>query len=505
MTSATIWILTFALLDDNSWCQRAIHEIILRDSDHVHATVSYQVDLPIDLVRQHAVVKPGDWIRLLLPFGMRPNGLLLNVDFSGVSRQPTALLLREKGSKLQAGYLAHISGSQEQPLDGKLWEGISAYTTSTWREYYAREHPNIWQGLSESWRLRLLRIFEFFAADRVKEVKRSWRISALVKYLNEEIDSNIAGNQVTSNDVEVWLERMSAAKTKLEAALGEGPDNESASDCVLLAVPFVPVEFEYVEDIGLLVDEFCEAVEAMDLDIARLVAEYGRRWQVVVDTVVPVGRLCSIKMTDQRPWITAPSKLLKQQLVFGEAATTHVEIRTADPGVEIYKPRVQDVGGEKSGPDLVHERRDTPDAITFYAAKPAPSEGDFLGPLDPERTRTIVNVAVRARASRGQQLLFLWLFLLIVAGGIAILLLPEGIQLVGSLTLLIFPLTLAGVVVLTREATSLAERLLRWWRILLVLAVTLIWILTLVRLLGMPDVTDTELDSDSIAQLVQKI
>ena len=77
--------LTFALLDSTrDWRQRAVHEIVLRDSDHVHACTAYQIRLPLEIIRDYEPgANEGDLMRLLLPFTVRSNQLLLNVDFEG--------------------------------------------------------------------------------------------------------------------------------------------------------------------------------------------------------------------------------------------------------------------------------------------------------------------------------------------------------------------------------------------------------------------------------------
>lgn len=72
------------------------------------------------------------------------------------------------------------------------------------------------------------------------------------------------------------------------------------------------------------------------------------------------------------------------------------------------------------------------------------------------------------------------------------LVLPEDPHLIGSLTLLVLPLTLAGSVVLYREPTPLAERLLRRWRKGLVSAIAALWIATVARLLRFADVPAAE-------------
>ena len=55
------WNLTFALLDDTrAWRERAVHEIVLRDSDHVNASTAYQIRLPLELIRDfEPTVNPG--------------------------------------------------------------------------------------------------------------------------------------------------------------------------------------------------------------------------------------------------------------------------------------------------------------------------------------------------------------------------------------------------------------------------------------------------------------
>ena len=448
------WNLTFALLDDTrAWRERAVHEIVLRDSDHVNASTAYQIRLPLELIRDfEPTVNPGDRTRLLLPFTIRPKHLLLNVDFAGLKGEPAALLLRQAASELQAAYLAHVDGRPlgDQPVGGALWVGVSAYTASAWREHRARFRPQVGHRLRAGW-------YDL------------WRRQALAAYLNADLELGIEPGHVAQ-----WLGETEAARLALVEALGEGEDPESSSECILLAIPFMPIRPARIEDIAILVHEFCAAVDSMNAQARRLLAEYGRRWEAILETVVPVGQACSIKLTEQRPWIGAPSPILRQELALGDATTTHVEIRAADHGVVLDRPRLVDLVGRRVGFALADEVRETPDAVAIYAA-------DAPG-------RYFARVSVRARVRLGHRLLIMWLLVLIVAAGGVVLALPANDDLVESLALLIFPLTLAGAVVLSREATSLAERLLRRWRLGLVVAIASIWLLTLGRLLLHADV-----------------
>lgn len=45
------WKVTFALLDaTRDWRERAVHEFVLRDTDHVDVATSYQIRVPLELV-----------------------------------------------------------------------------------------------------------------------------------------------------------------------------------------------------------------------------------------------------------------------------------------------------------------------------------------------------------------------------------------------------------------------------------------------------------------------
>ena len=234
--------LTFSLLDDNSWRQRAVHEVELRDSDHVRVITAYQINLSVDRIRQFdSSVQSGDLVRLLLPFSVRPNGLLLGVDFVGVGGQPTALLLRTEAAKIQAKYLEHISGESFDTFVRSLWEGVSAYTTALWQEHQARARPRVLRLLYASRFHRLARRVERLLVACRRDLETSWRIKALVSYIRfdmETMDTEADQVDVQPDHVRAWLREIESARRALVEALGEGKDDDSASECILLAIPF---------------------------------------------------------------------------------------------------------------------------------------------------------------------------------------------------------------------------------------------------------------------------
>lgn len=449
------WNLTFELLDDTpAWRERAVHEILLRDSDHVDGSATYQIRVPLGLVRRYeSDAHVGDRVRLLLPFAVRPKRLLLNVDLAGAEGNSASLLLKRDSALVQAGYMSHVDGRPlgEQPLGGALWAGVSAYTTWAWREHYV--------GVER--RARRLR---WLAAGN------AWRAEALARYLNADLELGINARHVTK-----WLCQTEDARIALAEALGEGEDPESSSECILLAIPFMPIRPDRIADIDILVAEFCAAVDLMSQRARRALAELGRRWHVIIDTVVPVGRPCTVKLSEQRPWLNSPSPYLEQEIAIGDAATTHVEIRAADHGVVLDRLRVDDFAGERVDVKVGDDARATADALALYA--------------DASTSPGVVRVGLRARPRRGYLRPILWLQLLIAMAGSTMLCLPGTFaHLVESLALLTFPLTLAGAVVLTREATSLAERLLRRSRTYLMSSIAALWAVALSRLLLHADV-----------------
>ena len=449
------WNLTFELLDDTQiWRERAVHEILLRDSDHVDATTAYQIRIPLELIRRYA---PGaqvtDQVRLLLPFAARPKSLLLNLDLAGAEGKHASLVLKRDSALIQAGYMSHVDGRPigDQPVGGALWAGVSDYTPWAWREHYVGREK-------QSQRLRLL------GRDR------EWREEALANYLNADLELGIDTHHVAR-----WQHQTEDARRALIEALGEGEDAESSSEWILLAIPFMPIRPRGIADIDILVAEFCDAVDSMSPRARRSLAELGRRRHVIIDTVVPVDRPCTVKLSEQRPWRGAPSPYLRQEIEVGDASTTHIEIRASDHGVVLDRLRVDDFAGHRVDVKVSDDARETADAIALYADAGTPPG--------------VVRVGLRARPRRGYRRPIWWLQLLIAMAGTTMLCLPVTFAyLVESLALLTFPLTLAGAVVLSRESTSLAERLLRRSRTLLMASIAALWAVALSRLLLHADV-----------------
>lgn len=441
--------LTFALLDDmRAWRQRAVIELELSDSDHVSVESTYQMRIPLSLIRRFQQgVNLGDPVRLVLPFMVRPKGeLLLDVNVVGPGRSSAFILLRQDAAKIQTAYLAHLSESTGD-MKGRisnLLAGICAYTSDAWeRTLEGRPQSRLgWQ----------------------RKRRRVGQEKILAGYLQTDLGFNIQ-----PSDILKCLEVLEEPRLKLVEALGEGEVQDSASECMLLAIPFMADPPRNLAELHQLAESFQEAVHNLSDDGLTVLAEYGRRWEMFIDTVVPAGQLCSVKLSERRPWPNAPSRVMSQEVAFGDAATSHVEIRAADHGVVIRKPKIYDLAEKKSGFEVVDATRVTADAVAFYASN------------DDRPYRAKISVEVWPR--RFSRLLVNWLLVLIVLAGVAVARMTGGNDLVDALALMAFPLTLAGAVVLARETTPLAERLLRRSRYRLGLFISGLWVVILVRML----------------------
>ena len=465
--------LTLDLLEDTpEWRERLVYKVLLRDRDHIDFSTGYQIVLPVEMVRKHEPdIRAGDRIRLLLPFALRPKQLLLDIDFMGHGGNHAALLLRDKIADIQAQHMFRLNGAtfDKESIDYSIFVGISGFLLSGWRDKVRRAEASrleetklrwLYKEIPESWRsLVLERFYENGKIDRGSVYEE-----ALVLYLNGDIEQ--AG--IAADDVSRWLERLEPARQRLVDALGEGEHRDSCSECVLLAMPFMRKAPRDTGQIEELVDYYVGLVASMGPSALKAVAGYGRRWQAIVHTELPVGVPCTVKLSEQRPWHGRSRSILKQEIAFGDARTTHIEVRAADHGVEIGNPLVEDFSGNKVG--FLDEMRRTADTVAIYAS-------------DRRRPQNAL-ISLQARVSTGYKFLLQRIFYpLIVLAGVAVFDLPHTPDFVDSLALLIFPLTLVGAFVISRAPTSLTDRLLLPWRVAMGAGIVAVWVAIVVRLI----------------------
>lgn len=427
--------LTLDLLEDPpAWRERLVEEIVLDDRDHVEASSSYQMCLSTDLVQKHdPEVAAGDVIRLLLPVTTRPKKLLFDVDVAGPSGATATLVLRREIAELQAAFVERLAAKEGWQLSRPCQDLIAAICQ------YTDGH------------------FAWMLSEVGDE------IGALARYLRDG-----TGLEVAQSTVEALMGRLEGVGEALRFELGLPPVERSPAEAPLLALPFLPHGFPTLDGLERMLADYVDFVDHGPAAAVRQLASYGRRWEVILDTAVTVGERGKVKLQERRPsGITGSS--LKQEVVLGDARTVHVEVRIADHHVNfVGAPRLRDIEGDLFGIPVVDAVRSSRDAIAIYGANPSrPLLAELTLDLstNPLHRRTVEFVTAMVALS------------LVLAAT-----LPDGRDLVDSLALLAVPVTLAGAVVLTRDASALATHLDRHRRVVLGASMLLLWVIVTLRL-----------------------
>ncbi len=438
--------LTFKLMDDPTrWRERVVEKIVIEDADDVRVTSSYQIRLPLGLVQE---VWPscgsGDLVRILLPLTTRPKGVLLDVDLKGTEGHHCALLLKHQLARLQANFVLWVAnappGETLASMDAdEVLYAISAYSPAIWNQHVAELRNESPQTLAEYLKFGL------------------------------RLD-------VRLDDVRHWSELVAPASELLAASMGTPIDLQSAVVHVPRCLPFVEHRPATVDDVSDWLGRFCLYVESVDARTRSIVAAYGQRWDVMIDTVVPVDVPTKIQLGTKRPWhdvaVERPARrrapgVITQRVMLGDAQSGHVEVHLVDHGARIVgPPEVVDTEGSVIGIPRVDALRMTDDKLSIYVAG--------------EDAPAYVDLSVRLRLRTPMHWL-LWLLTLAAAASLPLVVAADSTVLLDeSAALLLLPL--AGAVLLARPATGAAERLQRRLRGALVGTVALILLVLTVRL-----------------------
>jgi hypothetical protein len=434
---------TFQLLDQtHAWRHRLVEYATLGDGDHLNAVSAYQIELPPALMAPWVGHGHGKRARILLPLTTRSKRPLLRFAIDGPSGAPAQLLLRSSIAVIQAEYLRTISESSpaaavlREGMPDDLLEAICAFTPAPFREFEADLAP----------------------------------LDAYQRYLQEGI-----GIELERADVARWLRRQQSAGRRLAQSLAESADPYSSSEQVLLALPRLHERISSRDDIDQLLDRYVRAVRsaAVSGDDYFLVAlaDYGRRWEMIVEVEVPLEEAFQIKVHEARPididrggWIREPTPF-----ALGDARSAHREVRVDDPHVNVSDKRVTDSStGRLIGVPLVEAARHTRESFALYS-----SEGD---------RPYYVDVALRLRVVRGLRVTNWFVGLLTLAATIIATVAPDDDHLIDTLTLLTVPTTFAVALVLVRESSALAVRLQATARFAIATLTGILWTVSIARL-----------------------
>lgn len=271
--------LTRILLSDTlAWRQRLVERFTFGSGEHVRVSSSYQCEFPPGLLEpflpRYQVGDPIETVSALVPVTSRPKQAMLGFDCFAPEGQFAPVSLRADAGALQRGYVREMIGSSsvagllDGPLSDDLIEAICVFTPGLYR-----------------------RIWDDAAEDRRR---------AVTAYLEQGV-----GVQLCPATLSASLRECDSAAEVLCAVLGEAHDPMSSSECVLLAIPHMRNPPKTDETIGALVRRYARAIrladDAGDPPVLQALADYGRRWELIMEVTVPIGRPWRIRVEEDRP------------------------------------------------------------------------------------------------------------------------------------------------------------------------------------------------------------
>lgn len=292
---------------------------------------------------------------VLLPLTMREKRPLLNLGVTGPGGIPATVLARPSIAALQAFYLLSVvdrSSTRMRLLpfvDERLWEAICAFSPS------------------------------FFVSNFFDPAEGDLD-AAVAAYLSSGL-----GLQVDVDRVLGWRNRTEQARQALSRRLNEPPDDLSSAEQVLLALPGMSPLPRGLDEIDGIVDSYAHLIETADErgehTLVAALAEYGRRYELIVEVEVPLMEPCRVRVDEDLPlelerrrwqcWIT-------HQFPLRDARSAHLEVRLDDANIEFpeLRDRGRDLGIEvedlhgNNATGWLEAVRVTREAVAVYSSEP---------------------------------------------------------------------------------------------------------------------------------------
>lgn len=455
--------LTFELLAKPTyWRERVVEKFVVEDADYVAVSSSYQIRLPLRLVRRWVPdVESGALVRLLLPLTTRHKAVLLDVDLAADPSHHCALLLKHQLARLQTNYMTWaarpLSDSSAELKDAdELLYAISAYSPAVWDHFLAED-------LSPAELLgHAIGTYRPLTGSRWPPQRLGRRQRLLAGYLSRGLALDIDEDQVRE-----WSELADPTQQLLGRSLHGTADPRSVVQDLLRCLPFCETRPHGIDAVTDWLERFVSFVHDCDVATHARITGYGQYWDVVVDTVVPVDVPTKIQLRTTRPWHDGAiprrrpslrSGLITQRAMIGDAQSGHAEVHLADHEVRVKEPpQVSDPEGRMIGVPRLSALRWTPDKVSIYVSgRDSPAFADL-------RLRLGLHWPTR---------MFLWLLIVATTASLPLLAaVGRSDPVRDSAALLVLPL--AGAILLARPATGAAQRLQHRLRVLLLVVVAL--------------------------------
>lgn len=436
---------TLVLLDDTlAWRQRLVEQIELSQL-RARVRCSYQVEIPPLTVQPFLEGRDAEFVKVLLPLTTRPKRLLTGFDLRGANGSPAHLLQRSSIAAIEAEYVgvaARSSPATEAStlLDADLLAAICVFTPGLAKELRSEARPGDKQ------------YGAFLEAGLGFDVP----LAALRRWRSLEL----------------------RVSKQICDALGEPPDWLSSAEQPALALPFMeqpPLDVAAVDEV---LERFLALVETLsDADdeyLLSLIGEYGRRWEMIIETALPLNEPATIRMAEDRPMDRERWGWSRHAISLGDASSYHAEVTVSDPNLEfIGEPSVRTQQGDELDRPHIEGARLVRGSVAIYSSHP---ERTYYGEL---RCRLRPSRDLRY-ATRGVALILIPALLL----GLFVDPRRAGGDVVGEMGVVAVATTLAVALLLIRESTPLASALLRTTRSLVLVGMLAVWSVVVLRIAG---------------------
>jgi hypothetical protein len=438
------------LLDGtHRWRERLVEELTFESDTHVRVQSTYQIEFPPDLLRDYVCdLERTREVHVLVPLTTRPKRALLNFDLVGAGGRPAHLVSRSSTASLQRDYLKWMAAKTSAPFAADnvqidaLFKAICEFSPDVWRSYLTKE-PS--------------------------------RPLALQAYLKDGLAARMA-TAPTGGQIRAWSDASLAIGQMIWRAAGQNERDElSAAHDVLLALPLMDELPSDPSGIDALLASLHAALvrlvpgrEENDHLLFAQLAEYGVRYELLVETTVPILEPATIKLSEDRPLrperrIHAPwLGVTRQPFAINDARSMHLEARCGDPYVRFRQRfKVRDHEKRELGLGPLESARITHESLSVYTShSKRPPSADV-------RLRLLLPAHVYAVAA---MLSFLNIAAAVMATGVS-----GGGPTLDRLAILAVPTTIAAAFALTREQTALASRLIAGPRWVLILTTLVLW------------------------------
>ena len=351
-----------------------------------------------------------------------PRGALLDLDVNGPENAPAFLLPRAEIASRETDFLLALVedsglGSVDEDVR-QLMEAVLGYTSTGWDLADAED---------------------------------------LAKYANSYLEDGF-GRPLPEAVVAGWLDVDGRIASRL-AGYGEAGAGLSPTEHPLLALPSFADAIDYEsldwhERIQALLTKYLTLLEEAVADAASSaqsaagdflssLADYGRNYDMLVATTVPLDEPFLLKYSERRALSWAHNET-QQDLVISDALSNHVVLSVDDPNVRITSVRAR-TAGQDSDAFGAFTTRQSQQTYAVYAHDPDRDYRitlDFtLAPL--RRLQFVINTTT--------------VLLVLLATAVAI----EHPSQLRDLALIIGPSALAASVLLNREPSTLGSHLRR--------------------------------------------